>query len=75
MFPILIERVTFDNGYEISVIKGPGTYSDSDTFEVAIISPEGNVMEPEGYVTKVRLEKIKNKVKNKRGVQCDKKIQ
>ena len=65
MFPILIERVTFDNGYEISVIKGPGTYSDSDTFEVAIISPEGDVMEPEGHVTKV---------KNKQGVQCDKKI-
>ena len=30
-------RYTFPNGYGISVINGPGTYSRKDTYEVGII--------------------------------------
>ena len=33
-------RYTFPNGYGISVINGPGTYSRKDTYEVAILHNE-----------------------------------
>ena len=65
MFPNQVEKLSYDNGYELSVINGSGTYSGPGTFEVAIITPEGNVLEPEGYVTKERLQEIKDEVKNK----------
>ena len=67
MFPNQVEKLSYDNGYELSVIKGPGTYSGPGTFEVAIITPQGKVLEPEGYVTPKRLEEIKEEVKKKGG--------
>ena len=63
MFPNTVERISFDNGYGISVVNGLGTYSDYDTFEVAVITPAGDVKEPEGYVSISRLEEIKEEVK------------
>ena len=43
-------RHTFENGWEISVVAGPtdcGLYGDinHDTFEVAVIRPNGNMLE------------------------------
>lgn len=45
---------TFENGWRISVVSGPegsGLYGqiDSDTFEVAIIRPNGNMLEDVFY--------------------------
>ena len=56
------ERIGFENGYYLSVIDGIGTYSDHNTFEVAVITPDGDVREPEGYVTPERLKEIKIEV-------------
>lgn len=63
MFPNTVERISFNNGYMVSVMDGMGTYSDHGTFEVAVITPDGDVREPEQYVTKDRLEEIKKEVK------------
>jgi hypothetical protein len=45
-----IAQHTFDNGWTISVVSGPkdsGLYGDieHDTFEVAVIRPNGNMLE------------------------------
>lgn len=61
--PNTIEKIQYPNGYCISVINGMGTYSDHNTYEVAVITPNGTVREPEGYVTPKRLDEIKEKVK------------
>ena len=63
MIPNTVERIKFDNGWTVSVINGMGTYSDHETFEVAIITPKGEVQEPEGWATPKRVEEIKEKVK------------
>lgn len=36
-FGILRAKMNFANGYGISVVKGPFTYSDKSTYEVAIL--------------------------------------
>ena len=33
----------FDNGWSISVINGHGTYADGETFEVAVLNPDGEL--------------------------------
>ena len=33
----------FENGWGLSVISGYGTYSDADTYEVAVVNPEGEL--------------------------------
>ena len=63
MSPNTVERIKFDNGWTVSVINGMGTYSGHGTFEVAIITPKGEVQEPEGWATPDRVEQIKEKVK------------
>ena len=63
MSPNTVERIKFDNGWTVSVINGMGTYSDHETFEVAVITPNGEVEEPEGWATPDRVEQIKEKVK------------
>ena len=45
-----VARHTFENGWQISVVSGPegsGLYGqiDSDTFEVAVFTPNGNMLE------------------------------
>ena len=32
-----------DNGWMVSVINGPHTYSDENSFEVGVFDPEGNL--------------------------------
>ena len=61
--PNTVERTKFDNGWTVSVINGMGTYSDYETFEVAVITPDGEVREPEGWATPKRVEEIKKEVK------------
>jgi len=63
MGPNTVERFEFENGWTVSVINGLGTYSDHNTFEVAVITPGGEVREPEGWATRKRIEEIKKQVK------------
>ncbi len=43
MVDIERERVEFDNGWSLSIIWGGSTYSDSNTVEVAVINPQGEL--------------------------------
>lgn len=36
-------RITFENGYGLSVITGDFSYSDGITFEIAVINPSGRL--------------------------------
>ena len=37
------DRMDFKNGWGLSIISGPNTYSDNGTFEVAVLDPQGNI--------------------------------
>jgi len=37
------DRMDFKNGWALSIICGPGTYSDEGTFEVGVLDPKGNL--------------------------------
>jgi hypothetical protein len=54
------------NGYQISVIKGFGTYSDDSTVEIAVFDLDGEFCylpdNVEGYVTPERLLEVINEV-------------
>ena len=58
-----VEKITFENGWTVSIVNGMGTNSDHETFEVAVVTPSGEVREPEGWVTAERIEEIKKEVK------------
>ena len=54
--------ITLKNNFQISCVKGYGTYSDENTVEVAVFNPQGSFCflpdEVEGWVTKERLEEL-----------------
>ena len=54
----VFKKYPLENGYEVSVVKGFGTYSSRGTYEVAVITPEGKILEPERYVSPKRLQEI-----------------
>jgi hypothetical protein len=59
-------RINLKNGYQVSIIRGYGTYSDENTFEVAIFDKDENILSGDvlGYVTEEKIyEIIKNTCK------------